>query len=86
MNFRLEQVQDFTPTPMTVSSEIYYSGVHPYTLKKVYTARSADEKQNQRKYFFWYKPECINDIRRSLTRLHRQDLINELFGKTYKRK
>ena len=86
MNFRLEQVQDFTPTPMTVSSEIYYSGVHPYTLKKVYTARSADEKQNQRKYFFWYKPECINDIRRSLTRLHRQDLINELFGTTYKRK
>lgn len=86
LNFRLEQVQDFTPTPMTVSSEIYYSGVHPYTLKKVYTARSADEKQNQRKYFFWYKPECINDIRRSLTRLHRQDLINELFGKTYKRK
>lgn len=86
MNFRLEQVQDFTPTPMTVSSEIYYSGVHPYTLKKVYTARSADEKQNQRKYFFWYKPECINDIRRSLTRLHRQDLINELFGKTYERK
>ena len=86
MNFRLEQVQDFTPTPMTVSSEIYYSGVHPYTLKKVYTARSVDEKQNQRKYFFWYKPECINDIRRSLTRLHRQDLINELFGKTYKRK
>ena len=86
MNFRLEQVQDFTPTPMTGSSEIYYSGVHPYTLKKVYTARSADEKQNQRKYFFWYKPECINDIRRSLTRLHRQDLINELFGKTYKRK
>ncbi|MDD6141330.1 MAG: YgiQ family radical SAM protein [Bacteroidales bacterium] len=86
MNFRLEQVQDFTPTPMTVSSEIYYSGVHPYTLKKVYTARSADEKQNQRKYFFWYKSECINDIRRSLTRLHRQDLINELFGKTYKRK
>lgn len=86
MNFRLEQVQDFTPTPMTVSSEIYYSGVHPYTLKKVYTARSADEKQSQRKYFFWYKPECINDIRRSLTRLHRPDLINELFGKTYKRK
>lgn len=87
LNFRLEQVQDFTPTPMTVASEIYYSGVHPYTLKKVYVAKTPEEKQNQRKYFFWYKPEYINDIRRSLTRMNRQDLLHKLFDKNnYKRK
>lgn len=81
LNFRLEQVQDFTPTPMTVSSEIYYTGVHPYTLEKVYTARTPKEKENQRKYFFWYKPEYYQDIKRSLTRMHRTDLLNALFKK-----
>lgn len=81
LNFRLEQVQDFTPTPMTVSSEIYYTGVHPYTLEKVYTARTPKEKENQRKYFFWYKPEYYQDIKRSLTRIHRADLLNALFKK-----
>ena len=81
LNFRLEQVQDFTPTPMTVSSEIYYTGVHPYTLEKVYTARTPKEKENQRKYFFWYKPEYYQDIKRSLTRMHRADLLNALFKK-----
>lgn len=81
LNFRLEQVQDFTPTPMTVSSEIYYTGVHPYTLEKVYTARTPKEKENQRKYFFWYKPEYYQDIKRSLTRMHRADLLNALLKK-----
>lgn len=81
LNFRLEQVQDFTPTPMTVSSEIYYTGVHPYTLEKVYTAKTPKEKENQRKYFFWYKPEYYQDIKRSLTRMHRADLLNALFKK-----
>ena len=79
LNFHLEQVQDFTPTPMTVASEIYYTGYHPYTLEKVYTARTKEEKQNQRKFFFWYKPECAQDIRKSLIRMNRQDLMNELF-------
>ena len=49
LDFRLEQVQDFTPTPMTVASEIYYSGVHPYTGEKVYTATRPAEKLAQRK-------------------------------------
>lgn len=57
LDFRLEQVQDFTPTPMTVSTDIYYSGVHPYTGQEVYTARSPQEKKNQNIFFFWYKPE-----------------------------
>lgn len=79
MNFHLEQVQDFTPTPMTLATEIYYSGVHPYTGKPIYTARRAEEKLAQRKYFFWYDPAYRQDIVRSLTGLHRPDLIEKLF-------
>jgi uncharacterized radical SAM protein YgiQ len=55
LNFRLEQVQDFTPTPMTLASTIYYTGVDPYTNKKVYVAKTQDQKLKQRSYFFWYK-------------------------------
>lgn len=79
LEFRLEQVQDFTPTPMTVSTEIYYSGVHPYTGQSVYTARSDKEKTAQRQFFFWYKPEAQADIVATLTRLHRPDLIRALY-------
>jgi uncharacterized radical SAM protein YgiQ len=55
MNYKLEQVQDFTPTPMTVATVIYYSGYHPYTLEKTYTAISKEDKLKQRSHFFWYK-------------------------------
>ena len=55
MGYKLEQVQDFTPTPMTLSTEIFYTGYHPYTLESVYTAKTPEEKQAQRQYFFWYK-------------------------------
>ena len=79
MDFHLEQVQDFTPTPMTVSTEIYYSGVHPYTLKPVFTPRSEKEKQAQRRFFFWYKPEAKREIVESLRRLHRNDLLARLY-------
>ncbi len=61
LNFKLEQVQDFTPTPMTLASAIYYTGINPYTGEKVYVARSIDEKRKQQSYFFWYK----NDSSRS---------------------
>ena len=50
-----EQVQDFTPTPMTVSTETWYTGYNPYTMEKVFSARSQKEKLAQRQYFFWYK-------------------------------
>jgi radical SAM superfamily enzyme YgiQ (UPF0313 family) len=63
LGFRLEQVQDFTPTPMTVATEIYYSGVHPYTLQPVVTPKTAEDKKTQNNYFFWYKPEFKNWIR-----------------------
>ena len=72
-------MQDFTPTPMTLSSAIFYSGVDPYTLKSVYTARLSEEKKAQQRFFFYYKPENRNEIRRELIKLNRQDLIRKLF-------
>lgn len=53
LGFHLEQVQDFTPTPMTVSTETWATGYHPYTLEKVFSAKTPEEKQRQRQYFFW---------------------------------
>lgn len=79
LNMHLEQVQDFTPTPMTLSTEIYYTGFHPYTGEKVFTATTRDEKLAQRKYFFWYDKTYRFDIIKSLKRLHRSDLIRKLF-------
>jgi len=81
LDFRLEQVQDFTPTPMTLATEIYYSGFHPYTLEPIYTAKSKDDKLEQRKFFFWYKSEFKNQIIRDLQRLKRPDLLKKLFEK-----
>ena len=52
MHYRPEQVQDFTPTPMTLSTTMFYTGINPYTGKQVYVARTAQEKQQQNKYFF----------------------------------
>ena len=79
LNMHLEQVQDFTPTPMTLSTEIYYTGFHPYTGERVYTATTRDEKLAQRKYFFWYDKTYRIEIIQSLKRLHRNDLIRKLF-------
>jgi uncharacterized radical SAM protein YgiQ len=79
LNFRPEQVQDFTPTPMTLSTEIFYTGINPYTLQKVYTARTAEEKLRQRQYFFWYDKAYKDGIIKSLHRLGRADLIRKLF-------
>lgn len=86
MGFQLEQVQDFTPTPMTVAEVIYYSGVHPYTLKPVKTAKTRDEKQAQNRYFFWYKPEYKDWIRNRLNKLNRPDLAEKLLGGPKKEK
>ena len=80
LDFKLEQVQDFTPTPMTVSTEIWYSGLHPYTLEPCYCAHSQEEKLRQRAYFFWYQPENVPKLRASLIRLGRRDLAEQLFG------
>lgn len=80
LNFHLEQVQDFTPTPMTVATEIYYSGIHPYTGKTVFTATDARDKLDQRMFFFWYDPAYRRQITQTLHRIGRPDLIAKLFG------
>ncbi len=79
LDFHLEQVQDFTPTPMTVATEIYYSGYHPYTGEKIFTATRPEEKLAQRQYFFWYDKTYRRGIETSLRRLHRPDLLARLF-------
>ena len=78
LNFKLEQVQDFTPTPMTLATEIYYSGYNPYTLEPVFTAKTKEEKLAQRKFFFWYKNEYYREILGDLKKMNRPDLINKL--------
>lgn len=78
LGFQLEQVQDFTPTPMTLASVIYYSGIHPYTGEKVYTARNKEEKLEQRQFFFWYKKENQQKIRKSLAQLGENTLADKL--------
>ena len=80
LNFHLEQVQDFTPTPMTVSTETWYTGFDPYTLQPVYSAKTQREKLAQRQFFFWYKPEERRNIERELTRIGRPDLIKKLYS------
>lgn len=79
LHMHLEQVQDFTPTPMTLATEIYYTGIHPYTGTRIFTATDPNQKQAQRKYFFWYDPTQRADITASLRRIHRPDLIKALF-------
>ncbi len=79
LNMHLEQVQDFTPTPMTVATEIYYSGYHPYTGERVYCATKPEEKLAQRRYFFWYDKTYRDDIIKALHRLHRPDIIQRLY-------
>ena len=81
LDFHLEQVQDFTPTPMTVATETWFTGFDPYTLQPVFSAKSPREKLAQRQYFFWYKPEERRHIEQSLRRIGRPDLIKKLYRK-----
>jgi uncharacterized radical SAM protein YgiQ len=80
MGFQLEQVQGFTPTPMTVATVIYYSGYHPYTLKKMNAPKSKKDKDEQHRFFFWYKKENRNWIKSTLQKVNRNDLIEKLLG------
>lgn len=81
MGFQLEQVQDFTPTPMTVATEIYYSGVHPYTLRPINTVKKKEDKLNQRRFFFWYKKENHDFIRKTLQKAKQPEMANQLIEK-----
>ncbi len=81
LDFKLEQVQDFTATPMTVATTIYATGYHPYSLKKIKVARSEEEKKNQNIFFFWYKQEYRDRIIKILTKKGRKDLIKKLYNR-----
>ena len=81
LHFHLEQVQDFTPTPMTLATEIYYTGYDPYTGERIYTARTSEEKLAQRQFFFLYKPEARQGIEQALHRMGREDLLGKLYGR-----
>lgn len=78
LNYRLEQIQDFTPTPMTLATVMYYTELDPYTMKKIYVAKSKEQKLEQRLLFFWYKRENQQKIKSLLSRIKRQDAIGEL--------
>lgn len=80
LDFHLEQVQDFTPTPLTNATETWYTGYDPYTLEPVYSAKTPKEKLAQRQFFFWYKPEERRGIEQSLRRIGRPDLIAKLYS------
>lgn len=79
LDFKLEQVQDFTPTPMTLATEMYYTGIHPYTLEKISAPNTPQQKLNQRKFFFWYQKEYKNEIINDLKKMNRMDLIKKLY-------
>lgn len=81
LGFRLEQVQGFTPTPMTVATVIYYSGVHPYSLQPMATAKTKEERAAQHQFFFWYKNEFRDKIKRRLNKMGRKDLAEILLGR-----
>ena len=65
LDFKLEQVQDFTPTPLTVATTCWATGYHPYTLEPVYSAKTPQEKREQNSFFFWYKNEDKNDYKKN---------------------
>ena len=78
LNMHLEQVQDFTPTPMTLSSVMFYTGFDPYSEKRLSSPKSREEKEAQQRFFFWYKGEYRNEIRSELLRLGRSDLLEKI--------
>jgi radical SAM superfamily enzyme YgiQ (UPF0313 family) len=81
LGYHLEQVQDFTPTPMTLATEIYYSGYDPYTLKPVFVAKNKEEKLAQQRFFFWYKPENRQWVKQTLRKMGKADWISRLYGR-----
>lgn len=80
LNLRPEHIQDFTPTPMTLSAAMYYTGIDPYTKNLVYVAKSHDEKKAQRKYFFWHNKEYKQDIISELKRMKMFDELKKLYN------
>ncbi|MBR3620447.1 MAG: YgiQ family radical SAM protein, partial [Clostridia bacterium] len=75
MGIRPEQVQDFYPTPGTISTCMYYTGLDPYTLKEVYTAVNPHEKALQRALLQYYDKSNADSVREALIKAGRRDLI-----------
>ena len=75
LNFHLEQVEYFTPPPMTMATEMYYTGINPETGDKIFCAKNMREKEEQRLFFFWYKKEEQARIRALLKKMGRQDIL-----------
>ena len=84
MGYRLEQIQDFTPTPMTIATEMYYTGIDPTTLKPVYVVTTPADKADQRRLFFFYKPEMQRDIINSLRKNNLNTYISRLFDNSHR--
>ena len=80
LGLKLEQVQDLTPTPMTLASVMFHTGIDPYTMKQVYVAKKPDEKLLQRSFFFSADPEEKKKITATLRKIGRDDLIPRIFG------
>ena len=79
LDFQLEQVQDFTPTPLTVATTCWATGYHPYTLEPIFSAKTPKDKQQQRMFFFWYKKEERRNIENYLKQIK---LVRILLGRT----
>lgn len=78
-NIRPEQVQDFYPTPGTISTAMFYTGLDPYTLEPVFIPRSKEDKAMQRALLQYFKPENKRLVEKALIMAKRRDLIG--FGK-----
>lgn len=76
-----EQVQDFYPTPGTLSTCMFYTGLDPYTLEPVYVAKKPEEKAMQRVLLQYYKPENQRKVIEALCKAGREDLIGNGAGK-----
>lgn len=80
MGYRLEQIQDFTPTPMSLSTEMYYTGINPDTMEPVFVETDPVRKREQNLMFFYHKPENREKIRQILQRSHNEKFIRQLYG------
>lgn len=81
LGVRTEQVQDFTPTPGTLSTAVFYTGIDPYSGKKIGVASTEKEKRDQNLFFFWHKKEYRKRIEGLIRSMGRKDLLKQLFGK-----
>ena len=78
LDVKLEQVQDFTPTPMTLASVMFYTGLDPYTNEKIYIPRSIKEKKMQQLFFFFYNNEKRTELKAELSKIKRLDIVKTL--------